>query len=144
MATSITTKKTTSRKSRQLMSEINITPFVDVMLVLLVVFMVTAPMMISGINVNLPKTVAAPISGNDEPLTVTVTQKGTIYIQDIEINLQDLASKLAAVTHEKKDSRILVRGDKNANYGDIMQVVGSINQAGYSHISLVTQLEEKK
>lgn len=143
MATIQGTKKN-HRSKRQLMCEINITPFVDVMLVLLVVFMVTAPMMISGINVNLPKTSAAPISGNDEPLTITVTDKGTVYIQDVEIELKELAAKLSAVTKEKKDSRILIRGDKNTSYGSIMEVVGSINQAGYSHISLVTQLEEKK
>lgn len=143
MAT-IQTNKKNHRSKRQLMCEINITPFVDVMLVLLVVFMVTAPMMISGINVNLPKTSAAPISGSDEPLTITVTEKATVYIQDVEIELKDLVNKLSAVTKEKKDSRILIRGDKNTSYGSIMDVVGSINQAGYSHISLITQLEEKK
>ena len=136
--------KKNHRSKRQLICDINITPFVDVMLVLLVVFMVTAPMMISGINVNLPKTSAAPISGNDEPLTITVTDKGTVYVQDVEIELKELLDKLGAVTKEKKDSRILIRGDKNTNYGSIMEVVGSINQAGYSHISLVTQLEERK
>ncbi len=130
--------------NKQLMSEINITPFVDVMLVLLVVFMVTAPMMISGINVDLPKTSSSPLSGNDEPLTITVTNKGTVYIQDVEIEMKDLISKLSAITREKKDSRILIRGDKAASYGEIVQVIGSINEAGYSHISLVTVMEEKK
>jgi biopolymer transport protein TolR len=132
------------RKQIQLMSEINITPFVDVMLVLLVIFMVTAPMMISGINVNLPQTSATPISGNDEPLTITVTAKGEIYLQDVAIEKTALVAKLIAVTNEKKDSRILVRGDKDANYGEIMAVVGSINEAGYNHISLITQLQQKK
>ena len=138
------TSKTSKRSKKQLMSEINITPFVDVMLVLLVVFMVTAPMMISGINVNLPQTTAAPLSGSDEPLTITVTDKGTVYIQDIEIDSSELIPKLTAITKEKKDSRILVRGDRAANYGSIMSVVGSINEAGYSHISLITQMEDKK
>ena len=143
MAFTINNKKST-RGKRQLMSEINITPFVDVMLVLLVVFMVTAPMMISGINVNLPQSSAAPLSGSDEPLTITVTDKGVVYIQDIEIASSDLIPKLIAITKEKKDSRILVRGDKDVNYGTIMSVVGSINEAGYSHISLITQMEDKK
>ncbi len=142
MAVAIT-KKSHKRK-RQLISEINITPFVDVMLVLLVVFMVTAPMMISGISVNLPQTAAAPVKGNDEPLTITVTDKAIVYLQDIAIENADLIPKLMAVTKEKKDSRIFVRGDKDATYGTIMSVIASINQAGYSHISLITQIEEVK
>lgn len=132
------------RGRKQLMSEINITPFVDVMLVLLVVFMVTAPMMISGINVDLPKTTSSPLSGKDEPLTITVTDKEMVYIQDVAIDKKDLVAKLEAITKAKKDSRILVRGDKKVNYGVVMEVVGSINAAGYNHISLVTEMEEKK
>mgnify|MGYP001564193797 CR=1 FL=1 len=133
------------RKGRkhQLMSEINITPFVDVMLVLLVIFMVTAPMMISGINVKLPQTAAAPIAGNDEPLTISITEDGKVYLQNIIVENNDLIVKLTAITNEKRDSRILVRGDRNTNYGTIMNVVGMINEAGYSHISLVTQVENK-
>jgi len=125
------------------MSEINITPFVDVMLVLLVVFMVTAPMMISGINVDLPQTAAAPLSGNDEPLTITVTDKEVVYIQDIAIESKELIPKLIAITKEKKDSRILVRGDRSVSYGVMMSVVGSISEAGFNHISLITQVENK-
>ncbi|MEK6734710.1 MAG: protein TolR [Pseudomonadota bacterium] len=125
------------------MSEINITPFVDVMLVLLVIFMVTAPMMISGINVKLPQTAAAPIAGNDEPLTISITEDGKVYLQNIIVENNDLIVKLTAITNEKRDSRILVRGDRNTNYGTIMNVVGMINEAGYSHISLVTQVENK-
>lgn len=143
MAAALTSKKS-KRSKRQLMSEINITPFVDVMLVLLVVFMVTAPMMISGINVNLPQATAAPLSGSDEPLTITVTDKGIVYLQDIAMESNELIPKLIAITKEKKDSRILIRGDKDASYGAIMTVVGSINQAGYNHISLITQIDDKK
>ena len=128
----------------QLMSEINITPFVDVMLVLLVIFMVTAPMMISGINVNLPEASTTPISGNDEPLTITIDSKGKIYLQDIKIEKEALITKLIAVTKEKKESRIMVRGDKDSNYGEIMNVVSSINEAGYNHISLITKLQQNK
>jgi biopolymer transport protein TolR len=133
-----------STQKLQLMSEINITPFVDVMLVLLVIFMVTAPMMISGINVNLPEASATPISGNDEPLTITINSKGEIFLQDISIEKAALITKLIAVTKEKKESRIMVRGDKNSNYGEIMNVVSSINAAGYNHISLITQLDHNK
>ncbi len=142
MAITIASKKS-ARAKRQLMSEINITPFVDVMLVLLVVFMVTAPMMISGINVDLPQTAAAPLSGNDEPLTITVTDKEVVYIQDIAIESKELIPKLIAITKEKKDSRILVRGDRSVSYGVMMSVVGSISEAGFNHISLITQVENK-
>jgi biopolymer transport protein TolR len=84
------------------------------------------------------------LSGNDEPLTITVTDKEIVYVQDIAIAQSELIPKLSAITREKKDSRILVRGDKNVNYGVVMSVVGAINEAGYSHISLVTQMEDKK
>ncbi|MCT4634819.1 MAG: biopolymer transporter ExbD [Rickettsiales bacterium] len=141
MATKIVNSR---RGKRGLMSEINITPFVDVMLVLLVVFMVTAPMMISGINVNLPEATSSPLSGSDEPLTITVTNKGMVYIQDVVVNKTGLIPKLKAITKEQKDSRILVRGDRATNYGDVMSVIGAINEAGYNHISLVTQIENKK
>ncbi len=141
MATKIVNSR---RGKRELMSEINITPFVDVMLVLLVVFMVTAPMMISGINVNLPEATSSPLSGSDEPLTITVTNKGMVYIQDVVVNKTGLIPKLKAITKEQKDSRILVRGDRATNYGDVMSVIGAINEAGYNHISLVTQVENKK
>lgn len=143
MAITISSKRS-SRSKRPLMSEINITPFVDVMLVLLVVFMVTAPMMISGINVDLPETSVSPLKGSDEPLTITITDKETVYIQDVEIESKYLVAKIIAITQEKKDSRILIRGDKNVNYGTIMSIVGSINEAGFSHISLITQMEDKK
>lgn len=143
MGMSLNNKKSI-RGKKQLISEINITPFVDVMLVLLVVFMVTAPMMISGINVNLPKTSAQPLAGSDEPLTITVTDKAIVYIQDIAIEIQELIPKLSAITTEKKDSRILIRGDKSASYGEVIKVIGSINEAGYNHISLITEMEDKK
>ena len=143
MAALITKRSTSSRQKRPLLSEINITPFVDVMLVLLVVFMVTAPMMISGINVNLPQATTAPIAGDDEPLTITITDKEIIYLQDVAIEASELVPKLIAVTKEKKDSRILVRGDKNVSYGAIMNAVAAINNAGFNHISLITQMEEK-
>ena len=123
---------------RQVMSEINVTPFVDVMLVLLIIFMVTAPMMTSGVNVDLPKTSAAPVAGEDKPLSVSITHDGKIYLQDTEMKLEDLAPKLTAILGQKSDTRIFVRGDTNANYGQIMKVVSTINQAGFTKVAFLT------
>ncbi len=119
-------------------SEINITPMVDVMLVLLIIFMVAAPMMTSGVTVDLPKTTAAPVSGQDEPLAVSVTSDGKIYIQKTQVTLNKLQEKLKAITGQKRDTRIFVRGDKNIDYGKMMQVVGEINAAGFSKVALIT------
>ncbi len=124
-------------------TEINVTPLVDVMLVLLVIFMVTAPMMTAGVNVDLPESSASPLAGQDEPLSITVTASGAVYIQDTVIeNPQELPDKLRAITNEKMDTRIFVRGDKNVNYGAVMMVIGLINQAGFSHVSLITTVAE--
>ncbi len=120
-------------------SDINITPMVDVMLVLLIIFMVAAPMMTSGVNVDLPKSSAAPVAGQDEPLAVSITANGKIYIQKTRVELKDLQTKLKAITSEKKDTRIFVRGDKTVDYGRIMQVVGEINAAGFGKVALITE-----
>lgn len=120
-------------------SEINITPMVDVMLVLLVIFMVAAPMMTTGVTVDLPKTNASPIAGQDEPLTVSVTPDGKIFLQKTQIQLNQIQVKLNAIAGQKKDNRIFVRGDKSVDYGRIMQVVGEINAAGFTKVALVTE-----
>lgn len=128
------------RNNRQsAFSEINITPMVDVMLVLLVIFMVAAPMMTTGVTVDLPKTNASPIAGQDEPLSVSVTTDGTIFLQKTRIALSDIKTKLNAIAGQKKETRIFVRGDKNVDYGRIMQVVGEINAAGFTKVALVTE-----
>lgn len=127
------------RSKRDLMTEINVTPFVDVMLVLLVIFMVTAPMMTAGVNVDLPKSAAKAIAGQDEPLNVAITSSGEIYIQKTEVKLNELAGKLKAIAGENKEIRIFVRGDRNVDYGRIMQAVGEINAAGFTKVSLVTE-----
>ena len=119
-------------------SEINITPMVDVMLVLLIIFMVAAPMMTSGVSVDLPKSSASPVSGQDEPLAVTVTASGKIYIQKTLVSLKDLKQKLTAIVGQKKDTRIFVRGDKTIDYGKMMQVVSEINAAGFGKVALIT------
>jgi biopolymer transport protein TolR len=130
-----------SSRSKRIISDINVTPLVDVMLVLLIVFMVTSPMLVSGINIDLPKTSANPFTGKDEPLTITVDKKGVVYLHDYEIKESELADKLVAITNEKYDTRIFVRGDKAIDYGQVMKIVGLISTAGFKKISLVTELQ---
>ena len=125
------------------MSEINVTPFVDVMLVLLVVFMITAPLLTVGVPVDLPKTAASRMVGQDEPLVITVRADGKVFIQDTEIELPRLIPRLAAITANKKDTRIFVRGDKAVAYGRVMEVMGSVNLAGFGRVALITQLPQQ-
>lgn len=120
------------------MSEINVTPFVDVMLVLLVIFMVTAPLLTVGVEVNLPKTKANAMSGSDEPLAITVDSDGLIYLQETPVELDTLVPRLQAITGANPDARIFIRGDSGINYGRVMEVMGTINAAGYSKVGLVT------
>jgi biopolymer transport protein TolR len=122
------------------MSEINVTPFVDVMLVLLIIFMVAAPLMNVGVPVDLPKTSADPITGQDEPLVVTVDSKGDIYLGETKFDTEELVAKLRAVQKEKPDQRIFVRGDKAINYGKVMEVLGVLRAAGFSKAGLVGDL----
>lgn len=129
-----------SRRSRQKpFSEINVTPMVDVMLVLLIIFMVTAPLLTSGVQVDLPKTQSAPIQGQDEPLVITVQANGRVFIQKTPVVIDELSAKLRAIAGEKKDTRIFVRGDKDVDYGRIMQVVGAINAGGFTKVALITE-----
>src|SRR3990167_4017565 len=128
------------RRSRP-MSEINVTPFVDVMLVLLIVFMVSAPLLTSGVPVDLPEAQAKPLAIEKEPITITVDPEGRIFLQESEIEIDGLVVKLSAVATEGLDERIYVRGDKTASYGTIMRVMGIINGAGYRHIGLVALKE---
>jgi len=120
------------------MSDINVTPFVDVMLVLLVIFMVTAPLLTVGVQVDLPKTKAKTLKGQDEPLSVTVKADGAVYLQDTEIELSALAPRLLAVSANNPDVRIFLRGDRNINYGRVMEVMGTLNGAGFRKVALVT------
>jgi biopolymer transport protein TolR len=130
------------RARRAPMAEINVTPFVDVMLVLLIVFMVTAPLLTVGVTVDLPETTSSPLPGQDEPLTVSVARDGAIFLQDSEIGLADLGPRLLAITERRPDARIFVRGDKVIDYGRVMAVVGAIHSAGFSKVALVTEFEE--
>lgn len=136
--------KQSSRSSRSRrhgsMSDINVTPFVDVMLVLLIVFMVTAPMMTVGISVDLPEAEASSINEKTEPLTVSVNKEGKIYLQETEVDLTTLVPRLQAITGENPDARIFVRGDQSINYGAVVQVMGSLNSAGFRKVALLAEL----
>jgi biopolymer transport protein TolR len=121
------------------MAEINVTPLVDVMLVLLIVFMVTAPLMTSGVNVDLPKTDAKPLNSDSEPLTVSIQADGKIYLQDSEIDLPGLVTKLNAISSGDMTRRIFVRGDKGIQYGLVMQVMATIAQGGFTKVALLAE-----
>ena len=121
------------------MSEINVTPFVDVMLVLLVIFMITAPLLTVGIHVDLPETRASIIKGNDEPLAVSVDKDGKVYIQDSETAVDAVTAKLRAISGNNSEIRIFVRGDADVNYGRIMEIMGVINAAGFRKVALIAR-----
>ena len=128
------------QERRRPMSDINVTPFVDVMLVLLVIFMVTAPLLTVGVQVDLPKAQASLIQEPDEPLTVTVDSEGRVYLQNSQIELRKLTARLIAVTGANPDIRIFVRGDKTIDYGRVMRVMGTINAAGFNRVALITEM----
>src|ERR1051325_6609396 len=131
------------RMHRRAMSEINVTPFVDVMLVLLIVFMVTAPLLTVGVPVDLPKTKAQALSQDREPLSVTVRKNGLIYLQNSVVAEDELVPKLTAIAANGYDQRIFVRGDKSVDYGRVMEVMALISAAGFTHIGLVTDVARK-
>lgn len=134
----------TSRRHRHApISEINVTPMVDVMLVLLVIFMITAPLLTIGVQVDLPKTTASVIQDPVEPLAVSVDAAGKIWLQDREIALEALAPRLIAVTGANPDIRIFVRGDKTIDYGRVMTVMGTINAAGFKKVALIAELPQQ-
>jgi biopolymer transport protein TolR len=122
-------------------SEINITPFVDVMLVLLIIFMVAAPLMTAGVPVDLPETAAKPLQGDNEPITISVTADGKIFIQNTEIPMDEVVPKLTAIAENGYEERIFVKGDQTAAYGTMMQIMGRINAAGFKRLGLVTLAE---
>jgi len=121
-------------------SEINVTPFVDVMLVLLVVFMVTAPLLTVAVPVDLPKTQAHTLNQDKDPLVVSIDAAGKVYLQEKQIDLDDLVPKLKAVTNANAEARIFVRGDKGVTYGRIMEVMGTVSSAGFNKVALVAEL----
>lgn len=125
------------RKSHRLMAEINITPFVDVMLVLLIVFMITAPLLTVGVPVDLPENQAATLQGSDEPLAITIQGNGQIFLQEGETSPEQLIPRLRAITRNNSDVRIFIRADKTLAYGQVMAVMGQISEAGFHKVSLI-------
>ncbi|MCA8932323.1 MAG: protein TolR [Rhodospirillaceae bacterium] len=121
-------------------AEINVTPFVDVMLVLLIVFMVTAPLLTVGVPVDLPQTNAPNVSEPEEPLVVTVTREGQVYVQETPVDLDNLVAMLVAITDANPEARIYVRGDRQLAYGRVLEVMGAINTAGFTRVALVAEL----
>ena len=144
-ALSISSSGGQRRRRRPVMHEINVTPFVDVMLVLLIVFMVSAPLLTVGVPIDLPQSQAKALEQNNEPLTVSVNVDGRVFLQNDEIKLDDLIPKLKAIIGARGGSAndlIYVRGDKKADYGTMMRVMGRISAAGYHRIALVTEVEQ--
>jgi biopolymer transport protein TolR len=141
MAVSLVKPRTKGiRRKAHLNSDINVTPMVDVMLVLLVIFMVTAPLLTVGVPVDLPKTKASIINEKDEPLTITVDAKGIIYLQETPIEIGALIPRLVAITGENSEARIYVKGDKGIAYGRVMEVMGAVSSAGYTKVALLSEL----
>ena len=126
-------------KSKDPISEINVTPFVDVMLVLLIIFMVTAPLLTVGVQVDLPESAADSLPDDQEPLTISINSKGEIYIQEHQVTYQKMVPKLLAIAKNRTDTRIYVRGDKNINYGRVLEVMGTLSGAGFSKVALISE-----
>jgi biopolymer transport protein TolR len=148
MAASVVGASSGGRKRgrrRAVMSEINVTPFVDVMLVLLIVFMVSAPLLTVGVPLDLPQSQAKSLEQDREPLTVSVNVKGQVFLQNSEIKIEELVPKLKAIIDARGgsfDERVYVRGDKKVDYGTMMRVMGRLSAAGYHRVALVTEVEQ--
>lgn len=140
------TRRNSRRRSggRGAMSDINVTPLVDVMLVLLIVFMVAAPLMTVGVPIELPKTQAKQLDSNSEPITITVQKDKSLFLQETPITLEELAPKLIAIAKNGYDEQIFVRADTNVDYGSVMEVMGMLNSSGYKKIGLVTGNMDKQ
>ena len=131
-------------RRKPVMAEINVTPFVDVMLVLLIIFMVSAPLLTVGVPIDLPQTQAKSLEQDRQPLTVSVNTQGQVYLQNTEIKVDELVPKLQAITQARGgfDERIYVRGDRKVDYGTVMRVMGRLSQAGFRRVALVTEVEQ--
>jgi len=127
------------RSRRTIVNEINVVPLIDIMLVLLVIFMVTAPIILSGVEVNLPKASSKDLGLDSEPLVVSLDIKGNLYIMQTKVEIKDLAKKLKAITKEKYDTKIFIKGDTDLNYGTIIKAITLIGQAGFHQVGLVSK-----
>ncbi len=136
--------KRRGRRRAPVMSEINVTPMVDVMLVLLIIFMVSAPLLTVGVPIDLPQSQAKSLEQDKEPLTVSVNEKGALYLQNSQIDMEALVPKLQAIAEARggTEARIYVRGDRSVNYGTMMKVMGRLSAAGFHRVALVTEFEQ--
>ena len=126
---------------RRTINEINMVPFIDVMLVLLIIFMVTAPMLTSGVPIELPDSKGQQLQTNKEPVTISVDKSGKVFIQETEIKLDELGPKLKAIAKNGVEEQVFIRGDKGIDYGTVMRVMGRVKSAGFTKVSLVTEAE---
>lgn len=132
-----------SRRGRKApMSEINVTPMVDVMLVLLIIFMVSAPLLTVGVPIELPQSQGKQLESNHEPLTISLSSNGDVFIGETKVTIDEVAEKLKAIAKNGVEEQIFVRGDKGTNYGAIMRVMGRISAGGFKKVSLVTEVED--
>jgi biopolymer transport protein TolR len=129
---------------RELMSEINVTPFVDVMLVLLIIFMVTAPMMVEGLNVDLPEATAKPLDSEKEHLVITINKSQLVYINDFKVDIDFLGEKLNKMLQGRSDRDVYLKADKNIPYGVVVQVMAEIKKAGIEQLGMITEPEVLK
>ena len=137
-------KRSSGGRRHRPMGEINVTPFVDVMLVLLIVFMVTAPLLTVGVEVDLPKTKAGAINADAAPLVVSIKSDGSLYLQETVVAPEVLIPRLKAISNANPDVRIFVRGDQAVTYGEVLSVMGRIQSAGFEKVALVAKLPEKQ
>ena len=127
------------RSAKEPISEINVTPFVDVMLVLLIIFMVTAPLLTVGVQVDLPESSADTLPEDMEPLTLTINAKGEIFIQETKVEYEKIIAKIMAVSNNRTDTRIFVRGDKTINYGRVLEIMGMLSGSGFTKVALISE-----
>ena len=135
---------TNGRRRHAMMAEINVTPMVDVMLVLLIIFMVSAPLLTVGVPIDLPQTKAKSLDQDKEPLALSVNEKGQVFLQNSELKMDELVPKLEAITQARGgyEERIYVRGDRKVDYGTVMRVMGRLSAAGFHRVALVTEVEQ--
>jgi len=132
------------RSAKEPISEINVTPFVDVMLVLLIIFMVTAPLLTVGVQVDLPETSADTLPEETEPLTLTINAKGEIFIQETKVEYEKIIAKIMAVSNNRTDTRIFVRGDKTINYGRVLEIMGMLSGSGFTKVALISEPSKER
>ena len=128
-----------NRSSKEPINEINVTPFVDVMLVLLIIFMVTAPLLTVGVQVDLPESSADSLPDEQEPLALSINSKGEIFIQETQVEFDKIIAKILAIAKNRTDTRIYVRGDKTINYGRVLEIMGMLSGSGFTKVALISE-----